>query len=390
MKASQAKSRAGGRAPNQRRSARPVRWTKEEDALLGTLPDERLAKKLRRSLVAVRSRRHLKRISLRRSWRPAEDKLLGTQSDHQIARRLRRAASHVSARRRQLGIPSFDEQQQAAVAKKLAAMSEKTIARLLRRSHRLVRRPAKPGRTSSPPWAAREDELLGKWPDERLARFLGRTRKAVQGRRHKLRILYAPPGRRWTAEEERLLDPRAASGPSRKRTGELARQLDRSAVATRIHRRLKYGPVRPPGRRWTRRELRLLGTRPDLDVAALIGRTYLTVQTKRCGLGIDSYRARRKFRWTPAKDRWLGTLSDEALAKRFGTHRKEVEGRRHALGIAAGLYRPWTPEEERLVGTMRDEEVARRLGRTRKAVAHRLRALSRTQPKRQPRRAIIK
>lgn len=272
--------------------------------------------------------------------------------------------------------------QPASIAAKLATMSDHKINRLLRRSSRpLLRRRPAGRRTRAPNWTEAEDRLLGTWPDERLARFLDRTVKAVESRRLKQGIRFVTPPPHWTAEEERLLDPRSARGPIKKWTVELARRLGRSVVAVRIHRRLKYGQVCPTGRKWTKRELRLLGTRPDREVAVLIGRTYETVQVTRYSLRIPSHRARRKFRWTPAKDRLLGTQIDQVLAERLGCSHAVLKARRQALGISSVGCRLWTPKEERLVGTMRDEEVARRIGRSRKSVVHRRRALNLSQPK---------
>ena len=82
-------------------------WTSEEDVLLGTMPDEVLAKRLGVSLIAVvarRQRKHVPSIDARPDWSPAEDKLLGTAPDDEIARRLDRTAVAVSLRRK-LGIP---------------------------------------------------------------------------------------------------------------------------------------------------------------------------------------------------------------------------------------------------------------------------------------------
>jgi len=272
--------------------------------------------------------------------------------------------------------------QPATIAAKLATLSDREINRLLRRSSRsLLRRRPAGRRTRAPNWTEAEDRLLGTWPDERLARFLDRTLKAVQTRRLKQGIRFGSPPPRWTADEKRLLDPALARGPIRKWTGEVARRLGRSVVAIRRQRRLKYGPVFPSPRKWSVRELRLLGTRRDREVATLIGRKCVDVQVKRCALGIPSFRARHKFKWTPAADRLLGTQPDRVLAERLGCSHAVLKARRRALGISSVGRRLWTPEEERLVGTMRDEEVARRLGRSRKSVVHRRRALNLSQPK---------
>jgi hypothetical protein len=49
-----------------------------------------------------------------------------------------------------------------------------------------------------------------------------------------------------------------------------------------------------PGDRWTAEELALLGTMPDAEVAAQIGRKETAVRSKRSKLGIRSARDRRR------------------------------------------------------------------------------------------------
>jgi len=311
-------------------------WTKEEDALLGAIPDELLARKYGRTVEAVRARRHLRRIPLpRREWRPEDDKILGTRPDAEIAERLGRVISAITYRRRQLGIISFQKTASSGLAEKLAGMSDQQIARLLRKSHRLPKH-VRPARLASAKWSPREDELLGKWPDERLARFLGRTVKAVQIRRRVLRILYGKPSRRWTEEEVRLLDPALAKGPITPWTRRLARQLGRNFDSLCHKRRVVYGAMKE-SRPWTKRELRLLGTRPDSEVAAMIGRKTVTVQVRRGKLGIQSFRGRNKFRWTPARDRLLGTRPDQELVKILGASHPVIKLRRQELGIPASV-----------------------------------------------------
>jgi hypothetical protein len=83
------------------------RWTVEEDELLGTKSDRALARKLGRSVGAVKGRRHHRRIRFLKPWRPEDDKVLGTRPDNQIARLLGRPAYAVGWRRRKLGISSL-------------------------------------------------------------------------------------------------------------------------------------------------------------------------------------------------------------------------------------------------------------------------------------------
>src|SRR6267143_179400 len=67
-------------------------WTVQEQALLGTMPDGELAKKLGRTFVAVIVRRDRLRIpcfeSRLRRWTPKEDALLGKMRDDTLARKL--------------------------------------------------------------------------------------------------------------------------------------------------------------------------------------------------------------------------------------------------------------------------------------------------------------
>src|SRR6266404_3826859 len=79
-------------------------WTLEEDRLLGTKPDQVLARKFGRPVSAVRHRRGTKRIRVKKDWRPEDDKVLGTRTDHEIALLLGRSVTNVAWRRNKLGI----------------------------------------------------------------------------------------------------------------------------------------------------------------------------------------------------------------------------------------------------------------------------------------------
>src|SRR5207253_2453423 len=101
-----------------RPSLRQALWLPEEDALLGTIPDEKLARKLGRPVATVTRRRQDKHIWLEKKpwrpedekilgicvrraapeWRPEEEALLGTAPDKEIAVRLNRSAGAVHLR----------------------------------------------------------------------------------------------------------------------------------------------------------------------------------------------------------------------------------------------------------------------------------------------------
>src|SRR5437867_7713365 len=168
-------------------------WTLEEDRLLGTKPDQVLARKFSRPVSAVRHRRWKKRIRVKKDWRPEDDKILGTRTDQQIALFLGRSVTNVAWRRNKLGIPP---------------------------------------KAKAHPWSKEEDSLLGSKPDEELARAFGRTVLAVGARRAELgkpkpdaafKVVRVTPKKRggkvmntvnakpgaayctWTAQEDALL-----------------------------------------------------------------------------------------------------------------------------------------------------------------------------------------
>ncbi|HTV43099.1 MAG TPA: hypothetical protein VMF08_21220 [Candidatus Sulfotelmatobacter sp.] len=152
--------------------ARPDNWTRDEEALLGTLSDGELALRLKRSVTAVQVRRLTLRIPKPdpryRAWKPAEEKLLGTVPDSQLAEQLGRSRASVTARRQ-----------------------------LFNRKAILPPRPDG--------WTPEEDRLLGKFTDSEVARKLGRPLGGVRGRRHKLGIKSPRSTRTFTPMEDKLL-----------------------------------------------------------------------------------------------------------------------------------------------------------------------------------------
>ena len=90
----------------ERTFAAPKPWRAEDDALLGTVSDQEVARRLGRTTSCVKARRV--RLGIASSYRrrpPAEDGELGNVPDETPAQRLRRTVKAVQARREQLGIP---------------------------------------------------------------------------------------------------------------------------------------------------------------------------------------------------------------------------------------------------------------------------------------------
>lgn len=120
-----------------------------DDALLGKLRDEKIARRLGISINAVKQRRTRLGIFLpdklrlprrgQRPWTASELAMLGKINDREIARRFHRWVHHVRWKRQELGIATP----------------------FLKR------------------WTTDEEKLLGKMPDELIARQTGRTVTAV-------------------------------------------------------------------------------------------------------------------------------------------------------------------------------------------------------------------
>lgn len=91
--------------------------------------------------------------------------------------------------------------------------------------------------------------------------------------------------------------------------------------------------MNPADRPWSDREISLLGTMTDRDLAGQIGRTVDAVESQRHKLGIAPVRPRARS-WTRAEVRLLGTMPDRELAERLGCTRKHIGEVRARLGIA--------------------------------------------------------
>ena len=144
-----------------------------EEELLGTMPDRRLARRLKRSVESVAARRVAKRIPIfnpkKHRWKPADDKLLGERPDAHVAMLLGISKLAVHHRRRRLGIAPRG-------ARKFAPTT---------------------------PWQTEEDSLLGTAPDTEVARRLRRSVANVSRRRRHLGI--QPHGHHWTPDADALL-----------------------------------------------------------------------------------------------------------------------------------------------------------------------------------------
>jgi hypothetical protein len=204
--------------------------------------------------------------------------------------------------------------QRLAIKKLIRAKSDREIARLLRKSHRLLNlhRRQGSGVSHSERWTDYELRLVGRIRDEELAKLLRRSPGAVAAKRESLDI-----------------------------------------------------PIFMPQRiRWSSREIELLGKRPDAVVARMVGRTRYAVQLKRHSLGIPQCWENRRA-WTPDEDAQLGTMRDVELAGKLKRSVSSIRSRRNDNTSFRFIRTPkrWTPSELRLLGRLPDAEIARRSGR---------------------------
>jgi len=101
--------------------------------------------------------------------------------------------------------------------------------------------------------------------------------------------------------------------------------------------------------RWTPREIKLLGIRPDAVVARRIGRTVEAVSLKRQALDIG---APLQPPWSDEEIKLLGTQPDRAVGKLIGRSLVAVQGKRLVLGILS-----WKAKTARERGPVDPEKV---------------------------------
>ena len=84
-------------------------------------------------------------------------------------------------------------------------------------------------------------------------------------------------------------------------------------------------------RRWTAREIRLLGRYNDAELSRRLRRTHNDVRFQRLSLHIPSLRPLRMKRWTRTEEKLLARFPDKELARRFGRSVASVQGHRFQL-----------------------------------------------------------
>jgi hypothetical protein len=219
--------------------------------------------------------------------------------------------------------------QRLAIQKLIRAKSDREIARLLRKSHRLLNLHCRrrSGGAQSERWTDYELRLVGRIRDEELAKLLRRTPGAVAAKRESLDIpIFSPQRIRWSFREIELLGKRPDAV--------VARMLGRTRYAVQLKRHSLNIPQCWENRRaWSSSEDALLGTMRDAELARRLKRSVLSVRSRRND-NTDIRFNRTPKRWTPSELRLLGRLADVEIARRSGRFLASVRNKRVQLGIA--------------------------------------------------------
>src|SRR2546422_124125 len=128
---------------------------------------------------------------------------------------------------------------------------------------------------------------------------------------------------------------------------------------------------------WTKAEDKFLGTMSNSAVARHLKRSQCSVEKRRERLGIPSIL--RIIDWKPSQVKLWGRLTDEEAARRLGCGVPSV-ARARVKRPTPPLHpkarrNPWTAAEDRLLGTLSDREVGQRVNRSAKTVHKRRRRL---------------
>jgi hypothetical protein len=159
------------------------------------------------------------------------------------------------------------------------------------------------------------------------------------------------------------------------RDEEVARKINRVISAVNLRRRALGIPVFNSKRHpWKPEDERLLGTRPDDQVAMLLRTTVKAVRHRRASLKIPACPRQieqQRQVWTEQEDEVVRKFPADEAVRRLHRTRAAVLVRRRILGIRQSIHRGWTAEEDALFSQFNDKEIAEKLGRTPSAVENR-------------------
>jgi hypothetical protein len=200
--------------------------------------------------------------------------------------------------------------------------------------------------------AAEAALLAGKKSNRALARKLGRSLHSIRKKRSLLHIRLLKP---WRPEDDKVLGTRPDA--------QVALLLGRPLYQV-SHRRRQLGiPCHYEHKPWTTWELELLGVKPDAEVARLTRHPLKAVRAKRQELGRPKPDQIMDY-WQPEEDQLLGTMPDSEVAKKIKRSTVSVTKRRLRLDIPnrSPARHVWTQKQLAQLGTMSDRKLAEQIG----------------------------
>jgi hypothetical protein len=270
--------------------------------LIGKIPDKQISDKFKASRANIRIYRALHKIPpadyeppSNHEWTSEDDALLGTISDGIVARRLKITTWQVHYRRIALGIAPFDRQVKvrwtAARVEQLGKKPDHLLAREWGYPQPTVREKREalgiaPCRLNARAWTKEEVAALGTVPDTVLARQLGLSQSAVAAKRRGLNIRPFKEAGPYDWKPQDLA--RLGKVPDQDLASELGLSL--SFVAQK-RKDLGIPVLRRSELRWTDDMIKKMGVVSDAKIAAELGCSVGLVQQKRNQLGIPSINA---------------------------------------------------------------------------------------------------
>lgn len=267
---------------------------------LGNVPDKHLSDQYGVSRSKIRLYRTLHAISLaeytpptEHSWSEVELALLGTMSDGAVARKIGIPAVQVCHHRRKLGIAPFDRKGKVRWTQERISELGKNPDHDLARRWKIQQRDVTAKRESlniaacvrkTRHWPKSELKILGTMPDTVIAKQLGVSEGQVAGKRaeHNIPPFKSSAPYEWSSESLEQLGKLPDE--------ELALDLGLSYQFI-AQKRLELGrPVmRRSSLKWTREIISKLGVIPDPQIAKELGCSTGLILLKRNELGISAY-----------------------------------------------------------------------------------------------------
>tara|TARA_R110002020_G_scaffold26908_2_gene86925 strand:- start:46 stop:1272 length:1227 start_codon:yes stop_codon:yes gene_type:complete len=243
------------------------KWNEHNSRLIGKRTDKAIAEMLGVKPTAVRYRRKKENIKPHRSnvWDDESVKLIGSMSDSDLAWKLNISYRTVHQKRLSLNIPRFDG------------------------------------------WTKKEIKLLGTMKDNKLAEKIGRSYHSITKKRVSLKIpMYI-----------KSIDTKHIEYLYKMNNDTFAQKFGYSKTLIMKTRKLQNIPKFS---KWDWRDTSLLGTDTDRNIAKIYGICLTDVTSKRNELNIKPFNEhfkRKKF--TKEEIKLLGTLPDDMLAYQLDT-----------------------------------------------------------------------